>query len=254
MIRAGRVPSAPAPLRLLPVLSILLAAAPVQAQRADFLFGRPNVTLSLGTGWAMPAEGSDLFSETRNLLTVSPGDFGSYLVLLELAGRVTEQFDAVLGLEYAGSTVRSEMREWVTQDDQPIRQATDFKRTRLMGGVKYYVLPRGRRISEFAWVPNRWSPYIGGGVGYTWYDFRQYGDFVDFQTEDIFETRLRSEGGGITQHVMAGADLSITARFLVRGEYRYIWGSAPVDQQVFDGFDDIDLSGSRITVGIAIRM
>lgn len=254
MIRADRGPLAPAPLRLLPVLSILLAAAPVEAQRADFLFGRPNLTLSLSTGWAMPAEGSDLFSETRNLLTVKPGDFGSYLVLVEGAVRVTEHFDAVLGLEHAGSTVRSEMRRFVTQDDQPIPQATAFKRTRLMGSVKWYVVPRGRRVSEYVWVPNAWSPYIGAGIGFSWYDFHQYGDFVDFQTLDIFETRLRSDGRGFTQHAMAGADVSLTARFLIRGEYRYIWGSAPVDQHVFEGFNDIDLSGSRITVGIAVRM
>jgi opacity protein-like surface antigen len=253
-IRAGRGPLVPASLRLLPVLSILLAAAPIQAQRADFLFGRPNVTLSVSTGWAMPAEGSDLFSEARRNLTVSPGDFGSFLVLVEGAVRVTEQFDAVLGLEHAGSTVRSEMRDWVTQDDRPIPQATNFKRTRLMGSVKWYAFPRGRGVSEYVWVPNAWSPYVGGGVGVTWYDFYQYGDFVDFQTLDIFETRLRSDGRGFTQHVMAGADVSLTARFLVRGEYRYIWGSAPVDQSVFEDFGDIDLSGSRITVGIAVRM
>lgn len=254
LIRAIRGLWPPAPLRLLPVLLILLAAAPVQAQRADFLFGRPNVTLSLSTGWAMPAENSDLFSETRNLLTVGPGDFGSYLVLVEGALRVTEHLDAVVGLEHAGSTVHSEMRDWVTQDDQPIPQATNFKRTRLMGSVKWYVLPRGRSVSEFVWVPNAWSPYIGAGVGFSWYEFYQHGDFVDFQTLDIFETHLRSEGRGFTQHAMVGADVSLSARFLVRGEYRYIWGSAPVDQYVFDGFNDIDLSGSRITVGIAVRM
>lgn len=254
MIRASGA-GARAPVRSLPaLLLILLAAVPAEAQRADFLFGRPYVTLSVSTGWAMPGEGSDLFSETQRLLTVSPGDFGSYLFMAEGAVRVTERVDVTLGLEHVGATVHSEMREFVTVDDRPIPQATEFDRTRLMASAKWYLLPRGRSLAEYVWVPSSWSPYIGGGLGVAWYDFRQHGDFVDFQTLDIFETRLSSEGSGFTQHLLAGADVSLSSRFLLRGEYRYIWGSAPVDQQVFDGFDDIDLSGSRVTLGIAVRM
>lgn len=269
MIRASGA-GARAPVRSLPaLLLILLAVAPAAGQRADFLFGRPHVTLSVSTGWAMPGEGSDLFSETQRLLTVSPGDFGSYLFMVEGALRVTEQVDVALGLEHVGATVGSQMRGgWETDDFRPVSQATEFDRTRLMASARWYLFPRGRSLAEYVWVPNAWSPYIGGGLGVAWYDFRQYGDFVDYQTiycqpgsvlqpecvADIIPARLRSEGSGFTQHVLAGADVSLSSHFLLRGEYRYIWGSAPVDQAVFEGFGDIDLSGSRVTLGIAVRM
>ena len=218
-------------------------------------------------GWAFPGEGSDLFTETRRLLMEPPsGDpattledgpapgFDSFLVQAEAGVRVTERLDAALDLEYAASTAHTVMREWLTADDQWIPQTTEFNRTRLMGSVRWYLLPRGRSLAEYVWVPNAWSPYVGAGLGVAWYDFVQKGDFVDFQTLDIFESRLQSEGTGFTQHVLAGADVSVSARLLLRGEYRYIWGSAPVEQDVFQGFDDIDLSGSRLTVGVALRM
>lgn len=232
---------------------VLLIPAPVQAQ-SDFLLKRPALTLSVFGGWAMPGEESDLFEFTRQELTVDEGDFSSPVGMVEAALRVTERLDVALGLEHASRSVASEMREWVTMDDLPIPRTTEFSRTRFLASGKVYLLPRGRSISQYAWVPYRWSPYIGGGAGISHYEFSQAGDFVHFETADIFEDRLRSDGSALTAHALAGAQLSLTPRFLLRGEYRYIWGSAEVDDSDFLGFNPIDLSGSRVMLGAAVRM
>lgn len=244
--------------RPLPVVTLLImlaaSPAPLDAQRADFLFGRPHATIAVTTGWAMPNEGSDLFAFTREHLTVARGDFASPFIMAELGIRALDRIDVTLGLELAGASVASEDEEYVWQDDRPILQTTEFNTRAVMGGLKAYLLPRGRAISQFAWIPSAWSPYIGGGVGVSWYDFLQKGDFVDYQTLDIFEERFRTKGSGFTTHVMGGVDASLSPRFLVRVEYRHIWGSADVNNAVFQDFDDIDLSGSRATLGIAYRI
>ncbi|MFW5947915.1 MAG: outer membrane protein [Gemmatimonadota bacterium] len=250
----GRGPVLKAFARSLPVALVLATAVPAPAQRSDFLFGRPDMTVTGVAGWALPGEGSDLFSFTREQLTIGEGDFAAPLVGVEAAFRVSERIDVALGYERAGATVHSEMRDWVTQDDQPIPQATEFTRQRLLGSLRVYVFPRGRTISELAWVPNAWSPYIGGGVGRAWYEFEQYGDFVDFETLDIFEDRFRAEGSGYTTHVMGGVELSLSKRFLVRGEYRHIWGDGSIGGADFVGFNDVDLSGSRVTLGVGVRI
>lgn len=244
------------PIRSLPVLLLLLlvSAVPLTAQRADFLFGRPNMTVTAMGGWDFPGEGSDLFADARRFLTVSRGDFSSPLFMVEAGIRATERIDVTLGLEFASSTVRSEDADYVYQDDRPILQTTEFRRRRLSGGVKAYLFPRGRSISEFVWVPGTWSPYVGGGVGVTWYEFAQRGDFVDYITLDIFESRLRSRGSGFSPHVMAGLDVTLSRYFFLRAEYRYLWGSAEVDQSVYQGYGDIDLSGSRATLGLGFRI
>lgn len=231
-------------------------AGAARAQEADFLFSRPNLTLAVMGGWARPGEGSDLFDFTRDELTVKKGDFASPLVLVEAAARVTERLDVSLAFEHTQRTVGSAMREWVTQDDRPINQATLFRRRRLMASVKGYLFPRGRRISEYAWVPSAWSPYAGVGAGWTWFLFRQEGDWVDYQTLDIFTDQFQTSGRGGTAHVLAGVDVSVSARFLVRGEYRYIWGRASMDdgEDTFVGFGDVDLSGSRASLGLAVRI
>lgn len=245
----------PASAHVLPaVLLVLLMAAPLAAQRADFLFNRPKFTLSLAGGWAIPGEGGDLFQEARQRLTVSQGDFAAPSFMVEAGIRLTERLDLAVGFEQAESTVHSEMRNWVTLDDRPIPQTTQFDRRRLMVSAKAYLFERGRRISRYAWVPNAWSPYLGGGVGATWYEYLQNGDFVDYLTRDILELRLRSTGRGLTRHAMAGLDISLGPSFLLRGEYRYVWATAPVDQLTFQDFGDIDLSGARATLGFAVRL
>lgn len=241
------------PLPVLTLLVLLGAATPVAAQRADFLFGRPDATIALSTGWAMPGEGSDLFEYTRDRLLISRGDFASPLLMAEVGIRTLDWLDVTLGLEFAGSSVPSEDRDYVWEDDRPIRRTAKFNTRRVMGGLKAHLLPRGREISEYAWIPARWSPYVGGGVGLTWYEYLQEGDFVVEETLAIYEDRLESTGRGPTAHVMGGADVTLSPHFLLRVEYRHIWGRAGVDQAVFEGFNDIDVSGSRVTVGVAFR-
>lgn len=235
------------------LLLMLLSAIPLTAQRADFLFGRPGANIAFMVGLDRPAESSDLFAFTREQLTIDKGDFRSALLGAEVGFRTTDRLDLTLGLEYAGRSVDSEMRDWVTQDDRPIPQTTEFRRWRVTAGVKAYLLPRGVSVSEYAWVPAPWSPYVGGGLGVTWYDFTQEGDFVDYETLDIFAGRFESGGSGFTPWVAAGVDVSLSAHFIVRFDFRHTWGSAGVDNAVFEDFSDIDMSGYRATIGLAFR-
>ena len=235
------------------LLLLVLPAAPLAAQTADFLFDRPNATISVMTGLARPDESSDLFRFTREQLTVGRGDFTSAMIGAEVGITAVDHLDLTLGLEYAGRSVGSEMRDWVTQDDRPIRQTTEFRRWRVTAGAKAYLLDRGRRISQHAWIPAAWSPYIGGGVGVTWYTFTQHGDFVDFETLDIFSDRLSTGDRGFTPWLAAGLDVSLTPLFVLRVDLRHYWGSAGVEPDDFVDFDDIDLSGYQATIGLAFR-
>lgn len=231
----------------------LLVPATAQAQ-SDFMLKRPSATVSLFGGWAVPGEGSDLFGFARDQVTLEEGDFESPLVIAEGALRMSEHFDLTAGLEVSSRTVSTEMRDWVTSDDRPIPQTTRFTRTRLHVGARAYLLPRGRSISRFAWIPNRWSPYVGGGVGVTRFEFEQVGDFVDYETLDIFADELEAVGDGFTTHVLAGVQLSLTPRLLLRGEYRHVWGNGSPDSTDFYDFEDVDLSGSAAIIGVSVRL
>ena len=251
--RATETPGTRRALILGSLLLFVLPAAPLGAQAADFLFGRPGATISVMTGLARPDESSDLFQFTRDQLTVGRGDFTSAMLGAEVGITARDHLDLTLGLEYAGRSVGSEMREWVTEDDRPIRQTTEYRRWRVTAGAKAYLLDRGRSVSQYAWIPAAWSPYVGGGVGVTWYTFTQHGDFVDFETLDIFSDRLSTGDHGFTPWLAAGLDVSLTTLLVFRMDLRHYWGTAAVDRQDFTDFNDIDLSGYQATIGLAFR-
>ncbi len=238
-----------------PTLVLILGALltpEMAAQDADFLFKRPTVTLGVRLGYALPRAGSEIFDFTRTELTVEKRDFNALSLGGEFGVRVTDRLDLAVGLGIETSKTRSEFREFVDNNDLPIEQDTKFTRVPLTVGVKAYLLERGRSISRLAWVPNRWAPYVTGGAGFVWYTFEQTGDFVDFDTFEIFFDRFDSKGSSPLAYLGAGSDFSIGPKWLLNGEVRYSWASAGMDRD-FVGFDDIDLTGVKATVGVSVR-
>jgi opacity protein-like surface antigen len=241
---------------LLSVLAIvaLVIAGPVRAQGGGdgFLFHAPIGSFTLRGGFAHATAGSDLFSFVANELTLRRRDFSSPTVGADLAFRITPRLDAVLGATYAGTSTRAEYRHFVGTDNLPIEQTTSFRRVPVTASLKAYLLPRGRSIGQFAWVPTRYAPYIGIGGGGMWYRFRQKGDFVVASTNAINSDDLVSDGWTLTGHAMGGLDVSLGPRFALTGEGRYTWAKATLSD-AFTGFQPIDLSGFAVTAGVSVR-
>ncbi len=239
-------------LAVLAAAFVLPRAGAAQERRPDFLFKRPVLRVTVRTGVSVPRARSDVFDFTRQQLTVDRTDFASLVWGGEVAVRATERLDVVLGFDVASRGVRSEFRDWVGTDDLPIRQESRFLRVPVTIGVKGYLFERGRRLGRFAWIPARWSPYLGTAVGWIWYEFEQSGEFVDFETLDIFTDTFRSADRTGTVQVLAGADVSLGPRLVLTAEGRYGWARAPMSSD-FVGFDDIDLAGFQATIGLSFR-
>ena len=235
------------------VLASAATAGPAAAQSTDgFLFKTPSVTMTFRGGYAVPSAGSEIFDFVQEQLTVEKRDFNTVTLAGEVAVQVADRVDVAVGLGFARSIKRSEFRDWIGDDGLPIEQSTELSRIPVTVSAKYYLMDRGRSVSSLAWIPTRWSPYVGLGGGFVSYDFEQAGEFVDFETLDIFRDVLLSGGKTGTAHIMAGADLSLNPRFLLNAEGRYSWASAEMSQD-FSGFDNVDLSGFQATLGIGVR-
>lgn len=241
--------------RLAGALGVLVAAsAPVvRAQGGDgFLFRRPPSTFGLRFGFDHPLAQSEVFQFVTEQLTLRRRDFGSLTVAGDISARLSDRVDLVLGAAYAGRGARSEFHDWVDQDTLPIEQRTTFQRAPVTVGLRAYVVPRGRSVGQLAWVPASRALYVGAGAGAMWYRFRQNGDFVDFQTFDVFRDRFDSSGWTFTAYGLAGMEVSLGPRFFLTGEARYTWARATL-RDAYVGFDRIDLSGLALTAGIGIR-
>ena len=218
-----------------------------------FLFRQPIVSLGFRTGYTVPRAGSEIFAHTRDQLTVEKSDFEGNYYGGEIAVRMSDHFDLAFGVGHTSSITPSEFRDWVDTDDLAIEQVTEFSTTPVTLSAKYYLMDRGRSIGRFAWVPSKMNVFVGGGVGLTFYRFEQSGDWVDFETLDIFNTQFRSVGRGAQLHALAGLDVSINKNFYLTGEGRYLWADAAINERFFEGFDDVDLAGLQFSVGISVR-
>ena len=123
----------------------------------------------------------------------------------------------------------------------------------LTTSLKFYPLGRGRRVGKYAWVRSTWVPYLGGGIGATWYQLKQKGDFVDPMTLSIFGDERESSGWAFSQHAFAGLDFKISRDFGLVLEARYYWARDDLGGD-FSSFDSIDLNGARIMAGFSWRL
>ena len=219
---------------------------------SGFMFGAPKASVTVRGGFARPSESSDLYSFVRDELTIARGDFAGSSWSLDAAFFVQPQLAVQFGIGVASRTTPSVYRDWVDNNDREIEQTSSLRRMPLSAGLRYYLVPPGRSIGRLAWVPARVAPYIAAGGGLTYYSFKQSGDFVDYQTLDVFGTELYSEGWSPSAFTAVGADYALGARVGLVGEARYDWASARLSSD-FSGFNRIDLSGLAVTVGLAYR-
>jgi hypothetical protein len=126
-----------------------------------------------------------------------------------------------------------------------------------VASLRFHPLPRGRQVGSLAWIPATFDPWVGAGVGRMSYDFRQTGDFIDYETDpdnpEIFTDDFRSKGWTGVFQGSVGAGWSFSARMQLSGELRYIHSSAELGGD-FVGFEAIDLSGLATSLGLSFRL
>lgn len=240
-----------------------------QAQaRPDFLFGQPGTSIAVRGQWFAARAGRDRFDPEADLydfltetLTLEQRDFSAPGIGIDVAFALGSRLDARAGVDFTRTLTRSEYREFseygefdesgipIEESGIPIEQDTTLSQLDLTGSIVLAILPRGRAIGQYSWIPSRVVPYVGAGVGLMRYQFEQLGDFVDFLDLSIFAARLESSAWTPSTHVFGGADVRLMRQLFLTGEARYVWADADVTKD-FAGFDPIDLTGLRISAGV----
>ena len=219
------------------------------AQTPDFLFGQPHGMIAVRSGWVMARAGSDIYSFVEKQLTVNKKDFNSPTFAFDLDFAIAPRMTAVVGFDLSGSSTNSEYRNFVDNQRLPIKQATALHQQNISGSLKFALTPRGREISQHAWIPSAVTPFVGAGGGLTHYAFDQHGDFIDFADNSVNTDSLQSSGWAPSAQVFGGVDMKASRRIYFSVEARYLWSHAKLSSD-FSGFNPIDLAGLRMTGGI----
>ena len=218
-------------------------------QQPDFLFGDPKGFVGFRIGRFFPRADSELFDMVTDELTLERSDFWSWNIGFDGGASLHDHVDLIFSLDYSKRTVESEFRDFVDELDLPITQETRFERLPLTAGIKVLLVPRGRQVGRFSFIPSRFVPFVGAGAGFMWYRFRQVGDFVDFDTYEIFSAHLESKGWTPTVYAGGGADINLANRLYLTMDIRYFWANDRLKHD-FVGFDEIDLAGPQVTAGL----
>jgi len=228
--------------------------------RLDFQFDEPRMSLGFRGGWAFNRSNGEIFDFMTDELTLSKSDFDAPAFTVDVSWRLISWLDVVFGVEVSGRKQKSEAcchKDKFT--GKPVVQKTRLSQVPLTLSLKIYPLGRGERVGQYAWIRKTVVPYIGGGIGGTWYGLKQKGEFVHV-TEGpqdtfcrgaafcIFEDVFTSDAWTFAQHAFVGVDIKLTRSFGLILEGRYYWADADV-QGDYVGFDPIDLDGARVMLG-----
>jgi len=212
-------------------------------RKADFLLGQPKGFFGVHTGIFFPQADSDVFDMIMTELTLEKSDFRSWDFDLH------EKVDLIFHYDYAKESADSEFRDYVDEQGLPITQDSSLSQSSITAGIKYSLMPPGRQLGEYAWVPSRFVPFVEGGIGASYYTFEQNGFFVDSITLEIFPASLKSSGWTEVIYLGGGTDIYLLKNIYLTLDLRYSWASGELDED-FVGFDDIGLDGFRVTAGI----
>jgi hypothetical protein len=218
--------------------------------KADFLFQEPKRYLGFRIGIFSPKADSDIFELITEELTLSKSDFRTLDFGFDLGFILHERVDLVFSLDFSSVDEGSESRDYV-ENGLPITQSTKFSQTPITAGIKYLLIPRGRQVGRYSWLPNTIVPYLTCGGGILPYEFKLHGDFVDDSTLElvIFSNSYKSSGTPFTYYLGGGTEFNISKSAFINLDFRYHWADDGLDSD-FVGFAPIELGGYRLTAGI----
>jgi hypothetical protein len=216
----------------------------------DFLLGRPRGSIGIRGSMLVASADSDIYDFVTDILAIDKSDFNTGSFAAEFGYSLTPRFDIIGTWDLNSMNHPSDYRDWQDNRGLPIQQTTELSQMNLTVSGKFSLLPRGKAISRLAWIPRTFIPYVGAGGGYGRYEFRQNGDFVDFDNGNrVFSDTFTSEGWTPTFHVMGGTDIQVYRHLMLSFDARYSWQKATLDQDFID-FAPIDLGGFRFGAGI----
>jgi hypothetical protein len=235
---------------LIPTLLIAVAAVPeAHAQGLDLRIGGflPKMR-DCGVPSSQPAEYT-LFQDVCELYVVGTGDFNGVYGGAEYNHVLVPNVEVGIHLDGYSKTVDTFYRDYERPDGSNIYQSLRLRSAPL--GVSLRFVPTSKRV--------RFAPYVGGGVDAVFYQYEEYGDFIDFYDPDlaIYADHFIDDGVAFGLHAFGGLRLYLNRDFAIVGEGRYQWAAKDMNDDFAPNqpglVNRIDLSGWTWTVGLHVR-
>ena len=235
------------------LLLALVAAAPsADAQGLDLRVGAflPRQR-DCGVPSSVPAEYT-LFQDVCELYTVGKGAFDGWYGGGEYNHVIGSYLEAAVHFDYHSKTVDSFYRDYERPPSLGggnIYQ-TVYLRTEPLG-LSLRFIPTSKRV--------KFAPFVGGGIDAVFYQYEEFGDFIDFFDPDlaIHSDHFIGEGTAFGVHALGGFRYYVNRDIAIVGEAKYMWAKDDMDDDFSPNaaglVNRIDLSGWTFTGGVHLR-
>ena len=223
---------------ILTLLALAVAASAASARPYNY---KPN-SLRLRFG-ELQLDGESVYWRTREQdFFGSAAAFDDDIGGVDYTRMLSERWGVIISAsDYQGSQTTA-FRDFVDQNGLDIEHTATLEIEELSAGIVLYLLRRDAIV----------APYIGAGAGIYSYDLAEVGDFIDFDTLDVFEGSFHGDGNALGIFFLVGLEIPVTPAFSIFGEAR--WRDSNEDlEQDFATFGEIDLGGREISLGAAFR-
>jgi len=162
---------------------------------------------------------------------------------------VMKNVEVALHLDGSSQTVDTFYRDYERPGGGDIYQTLRLRTAPL--GVSLRFVPTGKRV--------RFAPFVGGGIDAVFYQYEEWGDFIDFFDPDlaIYPDHFIDDGVAFGAHAFGGIRFYVNRDFAIVGEGRYLWSGKDMGDDFLPNepglVNRIDLSGWTWTVGVHVR-
>jgi opacity protein-like surface antigen len=231
--------------RAIAVLTLaVLAAWPGRASAG-------NLDLKLGAFFPRAASGlpNDLFADDANLYIrdgnrLEKKDWVGPAGGIAYNSRLAPNFELGVGLDGYGKKLHTSYADYTDDAGAEIRQTLQLSVVPL--GVSLRAVPTSRLA--------RVAPFVEVGADLVFYEYKESGDFIDFEdpNQTIYSDAFKASGTTLGWHVAGGVRVPVSDDFSLVGQYRYQIAKKKDMGPDFGGLA-LDLNGGMATFGVNIR-
>lgn len=198
--------------------------------------------LELRIGGMMPRAKSILFDDSVALYQVEKDDFAGAFGGIEFTRNLSANLELGLSIDGYGKEIPTSYRDFTRPSGREIEQTLRLAIVPASAIVR--LLPSGRY--------RKLTPYVGAGVAAIFWQYEEFGDFIDFDAsgQPVVADSFKSTGTTTGLVLNAGLRYSINEDFQVTADFRNFSGK----QKMGGDFapNEIDVSGAALTLGFRL--
>ncbi len=209
--------------------------------------------LQFRLGGFLPEGGGELWEENEDVFTLDVSDFDGFVLGFGYVHSVHNHLEVGINVDFYDESVHSEYRDFVDEFGFPIFHETRLELIPVTADVRF--LPFGRhRIGAAGRQMLKPAFYVGGGVGATFWQYEEFGDFLDFSEDPVVVVfgEFLDSGTAFEVHGLAGIELPLGRMTNLLFEGRVSSATDELSED-FAGLGDIELGGTSIYAGVSFR-